>query len=35
MSWKVYRAKTWIGIVETNYEWAAAYWIPKGFKLIG
>ncbi len=35
MTWKVYRGKTWTGIVESNYAWASAYWTPRGFNLVG
>jgi hypothetical protein len=37
MSWKVCvgpRRRYWIGIIETNYEFAAAYWIPRGYVLV-
>jgi hypothetical protein len=33
MSWKVCKGRRWIGIVETNYVWASAYWLPRGYRL--
>jgi hypothetical protein len=29
----VMKGKHWIGIIETNYRWAIAYWIPRGYRL--
>ena len=34
MKWKVTKRGKWIGIVETNYAWALAYWVPRGYKLV-
>lgn len=25
-AWKVYRGKKFLGIIETNFAWASAYW---------
>lgn len=38
MMWRVLRRKgpkkkRDTGILETNYAWAARYWLPRGFKL--
>jgi hypothetical protein len=35
MSWKVCTPKgNWIGIVESNYQWASQYWPKRGYRLI-
>jgi len=34
-AWKVYRNSKFIGIIETNFPFASAYWSKrKGFKLV-
>jgi len=32
--WEVWMKGKWIGIVETNYPWAVAYWTKRNAKLV-
>ncbi len=34
MMWEVFIGKRGIGIIETNYRWARAYWLPRGARLV-
>jgi hypothetical protein len=32
-TWKVYNGKRFIGIIESNYDYAITYWKTKGYTL--